>query len=518
MATHGVAREAKIAKRQNGIQMDKRYLLKKSAQALKWSYIGNGSQLIFQFFISVIIARILGPEPFGLIAIAWLSIGFGKLISDLGFSAFVIQNQDLSDQDVGFALSLQIAMGMTLTLALMFLATPIAKFFNRPDAAPVIQAMALSFVIQAISQTTTAKLTQALRLKFIQIVNMISYFVGYILVGLPTAYYGLGVWSLVLAQLVQTACYSVLVLFFSGVRIRPSTSATKSGFFKFGSKVIGANITSWLFINIDSLAIGRFTGITDLGVYNRSMNLVTTISSAITTSLQGVLFAASARSQNNKEQIALGFLAATQGVGFICFPIFFVMAIIPETVIQGIYGNKWTAASTIITPLALALTINALLSLIGPILMALDLTERELKAQLLALLIIAPAVIWASTYSITYVAWSILFSSFFRWLFLMHAIGKPLNLSLKKILSELHLPFFSSLAIAAIIKVCHDLLMINDSTWKLISIISASLITTLLVFRALGPRIFNRSIGLLLHVGAPLPASVAWWLRLNTRR
>lgn len=488
-------------------------LTARSLAAAKWSYLGNGVRVFFQFFIGLVLARLLGPEAFGVVAIALLMVVFGKLVSDFGISAALIQRTDITEQDIGFAFTVQVFIGAFLSISGILAAEHIADFFQYPSATQVIQAMAALFLIQAIGQTTTAVLNRSLKFKLVQSLIIYSYLIAYVLIGIPLAYLGFGAWSLVAAQLVQAIAYTSALFIFAGARIRPALRPTNSGLLKFGSKVTGANLTSWCVSNLDSIVIGRALGVDNLGVYNRAMTLVAYPMGMIITSMQSVLFASCSRAQHDMQKVKKAYLGATAIIAYICLPLFVTIAVVPDTVVMGLYGSKWSAAVPLISPLALAMFVNALLALIGPVLMAMDKVGLELRTQLLSILFMLPVLYFTSQYSISLVAWGVLVVYIFRWLLLVIAISKVLNIHWRD-LFQIHLwpgifAFFIALPTWGI-----DHLLFGTTDWiRLLIVISTAAISTLVLSRLFGPQMLHGPHASILMSSGTIPGFVLRWLR-----
>lgn len=490
-------------------------LTKRAVSAAKWNYLGNGVKVLLQFLIGVWLARLLGPEAFGVVAIAWLMIGVGKLISDFGFSAALIQRPDLTDRDVGYIFTIQVLIGFSLSLLGFVFASQIAAFFNHSPAEPVIAVMAWLFLIQAVGQTTTAALNRALRFKFSQQANVATYLLGYVGIGLPMAYLGYGAWSLVAAQMTQAVAYTAIVLIKSGVAIRPRLRPSKPGLFSFGGKVIGANLCSYAIINLDSFIVGKYLGVTQLGIYNRAMSLLGTPNGVIVSSLQSVLFSAASREQNNPESIKRSFLAATEFVGLVSLPIFLTVAVVPDVVVLGIYGESWREAISPLVPLALAMPVHAFLAVIGPVLMAINRTELEVYAQLVALLISVPLLILAGMQSLETLAWAVLVAYLIRWITLLVAARIGMRVSLSEVISALQRGFVLSAPVASVVGLLDLFFGTPSVVVNLLVLMGAAFVTLIVCLRVLGPYIGRGALLKLLLERNALPSPARYWLRLN---
>lgn len=411
-----------------------------AGRALQWNYLGNITRSGLQFLVGILLARLLGPEPFGIVAIAWLILGIGNLFADLGFGAALVQRASLTTADLRFIFTCQMALGAALTLAGVLGAGTIATYFHHPDATLVIQAMSCLFLFQSLGQTGAAMLRRALKFKLLQQVTIVSYLVGYVGVGIPAAWHGWGVWSLVAAQNIQSLLSSLLLLRYSPVPMAPSFKRTDHDIVRFGLKVTAANLSSWSISNLDVLFIGRAFGVAELGLYNRALSLVNMPMSAITTGFQGVLFAACARAQASPDALRRIYLETNAAVAALCFPLFLTCAAVPDTLVLALYGPAWRGSVALIPPLALAVLANALLAIKGPILMAGNRVGLELRNQLYTVLIFVPLLWMAVDYSLRTVAWAVVATYVIRWVLLAATTLRALQVPVGAYLASLRTP------------------------------------------------------------------------------
>jgi len=381
-------------------------LSQRSFAALKWNYIGTIARSGSQFAIGIILARLLGPEPFGLVALALLVVGLGALIANFGLAPALVQSKSVSREDIRFVFTLQVVVGAVFTVGIYLLASPIAVYFYRPDAIPVLQAMSFMFVLQAFGQTAAALLQRNLDFKRPQLAQFSSYVVGYVFLGMPLAFLGWGVWSLVIAQLAQAGLNSVVVYVMVRHPVVPSFRSSGKGLLDFGMKFTVGSLGSWGIANLDSALIGRNFGVISLGLYGRAFNLVANPMGVLVTSLQGVLFSVSARIQEDKPALLRTYLGVLGAMGFVCFPLFAAIAVVPGTVINGVYGEKWMAAAPLLVPLSLAMPIHALLALGGTVISGMGRAGQEMWIQFVALAFFALLLWWTSRYSVEAIAWS----------------------------------------------------------------------------------------------------------------
>jgi lipopolysaccharide exporter len=485
-----------------------------SFRALKWNYLGNAIRAVCQLTIGIVLSRLLGPAAFGTVAIAWLVVGMGLLVADLGFTAAIVQRSDLDARDIRFISTLQVCTGALLSIAGIALAGVFAAVFRRPDVAPVIRAMSAVFFLQSVGQTPQAILYQSLDFRSLQRIGITSYVVGYAVLGIPCAYLGLGAWTLVAAQLTQSAVSSVLALASSRTSIRPALRPASRGLLSFGGKVIGANLTSWSIANVDNLIVGRMLGTVALGLYSRAMALMAAPTAALTGGLQGVMFSACSRAQADRAKIARAYLGASIVVSAISLPPFLTAASVPDAVIVGLLGAKWAAAAPVVVPLALAMPVSALTSLVGPVLTAMNHVGAELRSQILTLVVMIPVLWVAVRYSVVAVAWGTLAVYGLRLALLSASVMKPLGIRWMDALRALAWPVLCAALVAVPTWVTDRLLRGVSPSPRLVADIAAASLVCLAVSRRFGRHLFGGANCAVLLAAGRVPAPLRRWLRL----
>lgn len=488
-----------------------RTLADRSISAAKWSLAGNFGRAAFQFSIGIILARILGPEAFGLIAIGWLAVNMGMLVADAGFAAAIVQKPQLSDAEIDFVFTVQVAFGLLLTAGAIAASGPVSVFFKEPDAEPVINAMSALFVIRALGQTATALLSRELRHKVVQVSTVVSYSVGFAGVAIPMALMGSGVWSLVFGSLAQASLSSLIVIAANG-RL-PRFGLRFSGeFFRFGGQVLAANIGSWIILNVDTIFVGRNQSTESLGIYNRALMLVAQPAASAVTALQGVLFASCSRAEADASRIIRAYRTFSAAVGFLCFPAFLTIAAIPETTILAIYGPKWGGAVKILPPLALAMSIHAVLALVGPVLMSLNRTRLEVLAQYTAAAIAVPVMAFASAHSLEMVSWAVLLIYITRLSLLFVALNFAIRISFLEMIIPLIIPFLMGACCALISREVDTLLRGLDASSRLLIDVGCAGITILLLMRVFRGQLLKSDVGVLFQGKDRLPRPLQKWL------
>ncbi len=282
-------------------------LANRSIAAAKWNYLGVVTRIAAQFISQIALARLLGPEQIGLFAFAVLLIGLGSIVVDLGLGAALVQAKRITRPDVRAVATWTFVAGVIVTGTLFICAPLLAVFFADIRTVDILRAISPVFIFQALAVVPVSLLKRELAFKQVQIAQVISYVLGFLFVGIGSAYLGAGVWSLVAAWLTQSATWAALLhLSLRRITKRPSETASDrqpSKLRGFSIQVLLTNLANWVIENADNLVVGKLFGAAALGLYSISYNLVRTPANSLVATLQAVLFAASSRAQDQQESL-----------------------------------------------------------------------------------------------------------------------------------------------------------------------------------------------------------------------
>ncbi len=410
-------------------------LAEQSLQALKWNYLGTVGRVFLQIFVQIVLARLLGPESFGSFATVLLVMGLGSLIAEAGLSSSLIREKEISDNSIRFTFTWLLIAGGALALLACSLAGSLAELFNNRKVIPMVCAMTPGFLLQAMGSVSLALLRRNLQYRFIQVVQFVSYAVGFALIGVSSAMAGLDVWSLVLAWNAQSAIGSLLLYSKTRHPIRPLLTLNDYGLVKYGMTILGANIANWTAENLDNLVVARQFGSSSIGLYSLSYNLVRSPTNHLIVSLQQVLFPASAQANREGNDVGRAYLVVLSIVAAVSLPAFVAISILSESTILTLYGTSWLDAAEILTPLALAMPFHAMMAIGGPILWGIGRAGLEFKVQSWIACVLFFVLLMTSYYSVVVVAWGVFAVYALRALWLNWLIAKSVGIGLSPLLS-----------------------------------------------------------------------------------
>jgi PST family polysaccharide transporter len=386
----------------------------RTLNALGWSYLGFGVRAGASFVTGVVLARILGPKPFGQIAAALLVFGLGNVLADGGFGSAIVQAPELDDADIRFAFTCQVLIGIVLTVICALSSHAVAVFLHDPAIERVIQAISCVFLIQAVGQTSTSLLKRRLLYRESQTAQVAGSVIGYSLIGITAACLGAGVWSLVTAQITYCIVYSAIVVLLARHSWVPYWGQPRWHLARYGVKITGANILNYGITNLDKMFVGHAFGSIALGLYSRAFNTVSPPTEAVVGTWQSVLFASSSRARGRIEVLQQGYLASVTVMSLVMCPVFWSVGMCASSVVAGLYGGRWNEAAPLLRPLALAMTFHALMALSGPMLSAANQVKRELYNQGLTLLVAIVVFAASIRFSAVWLSWGVFVVYAFR--------------------------------------------------------------------------------------------------------
>lgn len=378
-----------------------------SLRAVKWSYLGAATRIVAQLGIQIVLARLLGPEVFGIFAVASLVLGLGIVSIGLGLGSALVQKKEITTDDIRFTFTWSVLSGACMAMLTLLFANDIAAFFHDPRIADVLRGLVPVFIFMSFSIVPQALLKRELTFKVIQSVEITSYLIGFLIVGVSCALLGAGVWSLVGAWVAQTASNTLILFVIRRHAMKPLLTEKGARLRKFGSRVLYTNIVNLVIENLDNLLVGRLLGSTTLGLYSLAYTFVRTPTNHLVLTLQNVLFSASARAQDNRGGLQRAYLTVVSAVSLVIIPVFVGVAAVPYTVIEGIFGHKWLAAAPVLMPLSLAMILHAIMAVTGPVLSGKGAASAEFKVQFWVALVLIVALLFAARYSVVAVAWAV---------------------------------------------------------------------------------------------------------------
>lgn len=314
---------------------------KKIISSLFWKVMERGGTQVVQFVISIILARLLSPDDYGLLALILVFIEFANVFVESGFGTALVQKKDSDNVDFSSILFLNLFVALIIYGILFLLSPVVAKFYSRPVLSSLMRVVSLTIFPGAVNNIQNAYIAKKFLFKCNFYSSLIAVLVSGV-VGIICAYNGFGVWALVIQQLVSVSLICI-VLWFT-VRWRPKIQfslARVKQLFIFGSNLLISNIIAKIFTNIYTLIIGKLYSQKMLGLYKRGLQFPQLITGNIVSSISAVMLPAMSEKNDDVEavkKITRRFISVSS---FILIPCLFGMAAISDVLVPLLLTDKW---------------------------------------------------------------------------------------------------------------------------------------------------------------------------------
>lgn len=313
----------------------------KTIKGTMWSVVENATRMSITFVVSIILARLLSPEEYGLIGILTIFIAIFNAIVDGGFTNALIRKQDATDADYSTVFYTNLILSVVLAAGLFISAKPIAIFFERPELVLLTRVMSSVVVINALAIVQRARTTKVIDFKTQTKITFISS-IGSGAIGIAMAYMGYGVWALVSQQFFNQLLSAVFYwiynkwipkLIFSWVSFKEMWS--------FGSKLLVSGLLDTAWKEINQVVIGKCYSPATLGLYTRAKQFADICSSNLTAVVQRVSYPVLSTIQEDRERLKSTYQRIIKTTMLPTFVLMLGMAACAEAMIQLLLGNQW---------------------------------------------------------------------------------------------------------------------------------------------------------------------------------
>lgn len=293
------------------------------------------------FVISVVLARLLAPKEFGVAALMMVFLLLCNVVIDSGFGNALIQKKEATQADFCSVFFINIVLGATLYGVMFFAAPWIARFYDYPELTLYLRVSSLSLIIGSFMVIQRTLLIKQMMFYLNFRINWTTCLLSGS-VGILMAYHGIGVWALIIQNLVRVAVTCLLL--WGLVKWRPQLcfdwERTKS-LFKFGWKFLVSSFLDTLYNDIYSVVIGRIANLTSLGFYNRGKSVSALGMGAVTNTISSVLFPAFSQIQDDKVKMCELAKRGIRNIMFFVSPVLTLLFILADPLVRVLFTEKW---------------------------------------------------------------------------------------------------------------------------------------------------------------------------------
>lgn len=339
-------------------------LKKKTLKGLLYLGVGKGAGRFISFASTLILARLLNPQDYGLMALVMVVVGFFQFFNEIGLGSALRQRTEITPEQLDGSFTLSLLISVTL-FSLVYAASPwIAAYYEHPELLSVLRLVALSFIIGAGSTVSDALLARAMLFKHVASVEFVTILVQSALT-LILAWLDYGVWALAWGFVAGQALRASLIVFLARWRPRKlGEMRAASELMRFGLSVTYSRLTWFVYSNGQTAIIGKTLNAQAVGVYAMAESLANLLTGQITSMVISVASPLFAKLQHDMKRLNNVLLRMTKGIALINFPIVIGMACTATELVPVVLGPQWMEA---ILPLQV-LCILSLLKAVDPLL------------------------------------------------------------------------------------------------------------------------------------------------------
>ena len=327
---------------------DQTNLVNQATRSVRWSILYNVAPRLVTPFSTIVLAALLTPADFGLVAISTFIIAFARIIMEMGMSKAVIQRRTHVDEAASINLWLSLFISLILYFALWFASPWISNAYNNDTLRIVIRVATLSLPLTAMATVPKALLQRKMDFRSLFWVNT-SFLITQGVASVLLAQFGIGYWALIWGQMIALLISAGLAWIY--VRWRPKIfirwSVLRSTL-GFSIWVMFSSFQNWLFQYADNAIAGLFLGVRGLGIYSFGFSISIIIPGFLVASLGDVAYPAFCELQESPKEVGNSLMRLQMLTGVLLFPIAFGVSAIAPSVVDLLYGQKWEGLGTVI--------------------------------------------------------------------------------------------------------------------------------------------------------------------------
>jgi PST family polysaccharide transporter len=368
---------------------------------MRWNVFGRVGTQAIRLGVSVVLARFLVPQDFGLMAMAYVVAAFLQVFIDFGTGYAIIQRRQISRELLSSVFFLNLLVGTACAAAVFWASEPLAAAFSEAQLAALLQALSVTFLLSASAIVHRALLMRNMRFDRLIKATILGT-VAFAAVGITLGALGFGVWALVGGTIAEVTV-STPVLWYAA-RWRPHAHFAISDLrpiARFSVNLSAYNVYNYFSTQSDKIIISWLLGAGPLGLYALAQRLTSSSIRPIAAAVDPVIFSRMAQLQDDDQEIGEAFLRTVGGIALILFPAMIGASVIAEPLILTLLGETWRPVAPLVAVLAPITALNAIVERTGSIFRAKGRTDLLLRWEIARSIVIAVAYLAGTPWGIT---------------------------------------------------------------------------------------------------------------------
>ena len=426
-------------------------LKEQATSSVIWSAVERFSVQGIQLLLTIIIARVLMPSDYGLIAMLSIFMAIAQTFIDSGFSNALIQKKGRTDTDFSTVFYFNIVVSCIVYI-IMYLGAPfIADFYNEPKLDTITKILGLVIVINSFGIVQQAKLTIELNFRKQAHASLTAVIISGV-ISVSMAYSGFGVWALVWQSIIYNIIRIILMWYYA--KWKPLMVFSKKSFktlFNFGSKLLGSSILHTIYVNLYTLIIGKFFAADICGLYNQAYKLSTFPSNNIASIIVRAVYPIQCSIQNEEEQFRDLFLKYIRMSCYFIFPIMVLLCVLAKPFVIVFLREQWMPAVPLLQILCIAYMWDPVMKINGSTLTAKGHPEYFLRAELYKKVVAFIILFGTIPFGITIMCWGLVLYAFADMFIISLYIKKVINIKPSDQLKTIFPVILLSVSMSAIV-------------------------------------------------------------------
>ena len=376
----------------------------KTARAAIWAFLSTAGSKAVTLIGLALLARLLAPGEFGLLAFAMVYITYAEAIGDLGTGTALVYWPDRREEAAQVTFIINAVAGVAWCLITLAIAPWVADFFNAVNGTPIIQVLAFSFILKFLGNTHDALLQKDLRFRARMVPDLALAIVKAVL-ALILAWMGFGAWSLVWAHLAGLAARTILV--WVAAPWRPTLTIPRDLFkpmLAYGRGIIIVNVLAAIGHHADMAIVGHYLGTVQLGLYQIASKIPETTTVVLLWVLSRVLFPAFAKLHGEGVSMRRPYLLSSRYITAITMPTAIGTMMLASPIIMVFFGPAWKTAAPVLAALAAYAGLRCLSTNAGDVLKATGRSPLLAKLAYLKTAMTVPALLVGAQYGAVQIA------------------------------------------------------------------------------------------------------------------
>ncbi len=358
--------------------------------SIGWTAAGKWGAQLFSWACSLLIARLLAPDDFGLLTMTVVFLGLVSLLAEAGIGSAVLNLPQLNSSQIRQLNTISIGFSASGALTVLATSRAVAAFFGRPELVQLLSAMSIPLLLSGMRAVPNAVMQKALRFKLLSGLDALQALVQ-ALVTVALAYCGFGYWSLALGSISGAVVSTAITVWLSGPGLERPRKGQLSHLASFSSAVLVSNLSWFAYANADFIIAGKMLGAAALGHYSLAWNLAVAPSDKIGVVITKVTPGFLARHSASHEGIRRDVCRLTKGTSMLVSPLAIGLALVADTFVATVLGDKWLPAIAPLRYLCVYLLFAALFTVLPQAAVSAGKPSLSMFASLLKLVVLPVA-------------------------------------------------------------------------------------------------------------------------------